>query len=520
MPSRPHASRARRARRDLRRARVAAVVLVLLVLAGCSGAKHQAEVKPPASPTASADVPAALAPFYDQQLEWTACGDFDCATAQVPVDYTDPANGSLGLALKRSSATGGDPVGSVLVPPGGPGVSGGDLVAAAPERFGKDLLREYDVVGFDPRGVARSEPISCVDGPQMDVLLSTDFDYSTDAGVQQAEDAYGAFSAGCEARSGKLLGHVDTSSAARDMDVLRAALGDDTLAYLGFSYGTELGATYAALFPERVGRMVLDGAVDPTLSDKEIALGQAQGFESALRAYVTDCQAGRGCPLTGDIDNGMRQVHDLLDRATRSPLPTGSDRRLTGSLAFAGIAQTLYENGFWKYLTQGLTAALQDNDGSVLLAIADFYYDRQPDGTYASNQTEAFWSVGCLDSRDDPDVDTMRADAAEIEAAAPTVGRFFGYGGVVCAQWPQPAVGPLDSYAAKGAPPILVIGTTNDPATPYAWAESLASTLSTGHLLTYEGEGHTAYGRSNDCIIETVDAFMLAGTVPEEGKRC
>lgn len=508
-----------RAPRDLRRAPVVAAVLVLLVLAGCSGAKHQAEVTPPSSPTGTEDVPAELASFYEQQLEWTECGEFDCATAQVPIDYADPEAGSVGLALKRYAATGGDPIGSVLINPGGPGVSGVDFVEVAPERFGKDLVREYDIVGFDPRGAARSEPIECVDDPQMDALVSTDFDYATDEGIQEAKDAYGEFGAGCEERSGELLAHVDTISVARDLDVLRAALGDETLAYMGFSYGTELGATYAELFPQRVGRLVLDGALDPTLSNEELNVGQAAGFESALRAYIADCQAGRDCPLSGDLDDGLGQVSDLLERATRTPLPTGTDRRLTGQLAFTGIAQALYDNEFWPYLTQALTAALRENDGSVLLAFADIYNGREPDGTFDSI-LPTFWSVGCLDGPSDPDVAVMRAEAKEIEEVAPTVGLYFSYSGKVCAQWPVPPVGDLDSYDAEGAPPILVIGTTNDPATPYAWAESLASTLSSGELLTYEGEGHTAYGRSNDCIIEAVDAFMLAGTVPAEGTRC
>ena len=317
-----------------------------------------------------------------------------------------------------------------------------------------------------------------------------------------------------------LLGHVDTRSAARDLDVLRAALGDETLSYLGFSYGTLLGATYAGLFPETVGRMVLDGAVDPTLERAELGLGQAIGFEGALRAYVEDCLAGDDCPLTGSVDQALQQVSGLVDQARRSPLRTESGRALTGSLAFTGVAVALYDEEFWPPLTQALTAALRQDDGTILLALADLYNDRNEDGTFASNSMEAFIAVSCLDSVESPDPAEMRATAAELAEAAPTVGRFFGYNGVVCASWPHPPVGEVGPITAEGAPPIVVIGTTNDPATPYVWAEGLAEQLSSGVLLTYEGEGHTAYGRSNDCIAAAVDAYLLEGTVPADGTRC
>ena len=248
--------------------------------------------------------------------------------------------------------------------------------------------------------------------------------------------------------------------------------------------------------------------------------GQAVGFENALRAYITDCQAGPRCPLDGSVDDGLAQISRLFERANANPLPTGTDRALTRSLAFSGIALPLYAQSYWPLLTQALTAALDNNDGSMLLQLADQYYDRQPDGTFSTNSTVAFNAINCLDNPGSADVATMRSEAAQIEAAAPTVGYFFGYGGTVCAEWPVPAVGALDSYAAEGAAPILVVGTTGDPATPYAWAEELADLLSSATLLTYEGEGHTAYGSSNDCIADTVDAYLLTGAVPADGTRC
>jgi len=499
---------------------VAAVGVLALLLAGCGSLKHQVGVARVATPSGTSTVEAGLQPFYDQAIDWKACDKFQCATAKVPIDYADPTAGSIRLALKRASATGGAAIGSLLINPGGPGASGVDLVDRAVTTVGKDVLAKYDVVGFDPRGVARSNPVKCMDAASTDKLLSADFDYSTDAGIAAAEAAYTAMGKACAANTGPLLAHVDTVSAARDMDVLRAALGDETLTYLGYSYGTALGATYAGLFPHRVGRMVLDGALDPKLSPDELGLGQAAGFEGALRAYVADCQGGAKCPLTGNVDEGLAKIHNLVERARRSPLPTGTDRSLTGTLAFYGIAVTLYDNASWSVLTQALTAALGKNDGSVLLHLADLYNDRNADGTFSSNSTEAFTAINCLDGTSSTDVGDMRAEAAKIEQVAPTLGYFFGYGGVVCAGWPYPPTGKVKPITADGAPPILVVGTTDDPATPYAWAQGLASELSSGVLLTFQGEGHTAYGRSNDCIAAAVDAYLLAGTVPADGKRC
>lgn len=493
----------------------------LLALAGCSPSKVQSSVTPDPTASSSASTATGVDRFYGQQLSWTDCGDsIQCATATVPLDWADPDGEVIQLAVNRHVAT-GDRLGSLLINPGGPGGSGIEaLKSIALGRFGADVIERYDLVGFDPRGVGESAPVTCVDGPAMDAIVSTDFDFTTDEGIAAAEAAYGAFGAACLDNTGPVLGHVDTTSAARDMDVLRSALGDDTLNYVGYSYGTQLGATYAALFPERVGRVVLDGALDPTLTSDQVGAGQAAGFESALRAYVTDCQAGKSCPLTGTVDHGLAQIKQLLDRAREQPLSTGTDRPLTGMLAFSGIALPLYDQTNWQYLTTALKAAIQDNDGSVLLQLADLYYDRSSDGTYSTNSTAAFWAIGCLDGRATTDVAQMRAEAAAVEAVAPTVGYYFAYGGVICAQWPVPEVGPLDSYTAEGAAPIVVIGTTNDPATPYAWAQSLADLLSSATLLTYEGEGHTAYGRSNSCIGDAVDSYLIDGTVPADGTRC
>ncbi|GAA2722042.1 alpha/beta hydrolase [Cellulomonas aerilata] len=463
----------------------------------------------------------ALAPFYEQTLQWTACGDLQCTTARVPIDYADPAAGSIDLALNRLPASSGEAVGSLLVNPGGPGASGVEFVSAGgSERVSERVRDRYDLVGFDPRGVQSSAPVTCLDDAAKDELLSRDFDFSTDAGIEEARAAYRALGEACAENTGSLLGHVDTVSAARDLDVLRAALGDESLTYLGYSYGTSLGANYAELFPDRVGRLVLDGALDPRLDAAEVGRQQAVGFENALRAYVEDCQGGESCPLTGSVDEGMAQVAELLDRARRNPLETESGRPLTATLAFYGIAFTLYDDANWGVLTDALTQALRGDDGTFLLYIADLYNERNEDGSFASNKTEAFTAVNCLDGAPSSDPAQMSAEAAQVREVAPTVASFFSYGGVVCQDWPYPASGSAGPLTAPGAAPIVVIGTTNDPATPYVWAQGLAEQLESGVLVTWEGEGHTAYGRSNDCVADAVDGYLLEGTVPEDGLTC
>ena len=318
-----------------------------------------------------------------------------------------------------------------------------------------------------------------------------------------------------------MLEHVDTGSAARDMDLLRALLGDEKLTYLGYSYGTQLGGTYAALFPERVGRLVLDGAVDYTLEADELSAGQAEGFERALRAYVTDCMAGARCPLTGSVDDGLKQIRELTERAFTDPLPTqDAGRVLTRTLAFYGIAITLYADESWPVLTQALAMALQRNDGSGLLSLADAYNSRDFDGGFQDNSTEAFTAIGCADGRAPADLAHMQAERDKILAVAPTLGESFAWNALVCAGWPTPAKPFTADPSAPGAAPIVVIGTTNDPATPYEWSQSLAKTLESGVLLSWEGEGHTAYGRSNECIAGAVDAYLLDGTVPQDGLVC
>jgi len=522
-------------RRPAAARRLAAFAAAVVTLAGCSpttSTKEQVAIHPHASQTAATDPSSASAarpvkppkgfePYYQQRVTWQHCDmTFECATVTAPTDWSDPSSAPIKLALERHAAT-GNRIGSLLVNPGGPGASGTDFVGYAPYLFGKDVLAAYDVVGFDPRGVGRSSAVTCLSDADWDRFTAASFPSTTPAGRDAVEAAYESLGAACASGTGDLLDHVDTVSAARDLDMVRAVLGEDKLDYLGFSYGTQLGSTYAALFPGHVGRMVLDGAIDPTLTPEQEVTGQAAGFEQAARSYVADCQGGSDCPLSGSVDDGVAQIGRLLDGLLARPMPTGDvSRPLTQSLGLFGIIYPLYAQSLWPTLTSALDDAINRGDGSGLLANADSYNSRDSDGTYADNSGVAFIAISCQDSRESSDPADMAAQAAELDKVAPTFGRFLAYGGLTCEHWPAPVV-PLEAdVAAPGAPPIVVVGTTGDPATPYSWAQGLATVLDSGVLVTYDGEGHTAYGSSNDCVLEAVDDYLVDGVVPADGTLC
>ncbi len=472
-------------------------------------------------PTAQADpgVGEGLEEFYTQQIDWSECDSGECANLRVPIDYAAPEAGSIELALLRVAAQ-GQRQGSLVVNPGGPGASGVDYAEAAGFIVSPAVGEAYDIVGFDPRGVARSAPIACYSDAEMDDLLGSDPSPDDEAEQAQIDSLLEDFADSCWQAAPDLLGHVSTVEAAKDMDVLRAALGEDQLDYLGASYGTFLGTTYAALFPDRVGRFVLDGALDPTLSNLEIGRGQAGGFEQATRSYVQDCIDSGDCPLGDDVDAGMQRLTQFLDEVDADPLPVEGDTvgELTEGWALLGIVVAMYDQSAWPILTDALERAF-DGDGSRLMFLANIYADRSAEGEYNGNGNQAIYAVNCLDR---PAVDQGRTDEeirADFEQVAPTFGRYLAGEGA-CEYWPAQASATIEDYSAAGAAPILVIGTTGDPATPYEWAQNLAEILDSGVLISYEGEGHTAYGRSNSCVDDAVDGYLLDGTVPEDGLSC
>jgi pimeloyl-ACP methyl ester carboxylesterase len=511
-----------------RRGRPALLGLVALGLAaGCSlGGSGGGETAPaPPASVSPAPVPADLTAFYGQKIAWQGCGgEFQCGRLTVPVDYEKPDGQTLQLALIRLKATDpGDRVGSLVINPGGPGGSGVQYARAARSVLSERVRERYDVVGFDPRGVASSDPVQCLTDAQTDTLVASDPTPDDDAEAARTVELAKMLAAGCEKRAGDLLAHVGTKDAAKDIDVLRAALGDARLYYLGKSYGTFLGATYAQEFPKNVGRMVLDGAIDPALESEQVDLGQARGFEQATRAFVADCVKGRGCPLGSDLDRGMARLRQLLTQLDSSPLPTRDPARpLTEGLGSLGVAVAMYDEGYWPTLRAALSQAF-GGDGSALLQLSDVYTERDSKGHYASNQNTVIYAVNCLDrpyrGAGDP-VAEAQQDVKAFSKQAPTWGSFLAWSELPCAYWPvKPQTGPA-AIRAEGSGPIVVVGTTRDPATPYAWAQGLAKQLANGHLLTYEGDGHTAYRRGSRCIDKAVDAYLLRGDVPKDGTRC
>jgi pimeloyl-ACP methyl ester carboxylesterase len=473
------------------------------------------------SPPPTVDAPEGLARYYAQRPLWKRCGDgMRCATVEVPLDYDAPDGESIELSVARRPASDTDRrLGSLLVNPGGPGASGVDYARDAEYVVSDALLRRYDIVGFDPRGVGDSTPVTCLSDRRIDTYLAADGSPDDRSEERQLVTLARGLARGCAEESGPLLAHVGTEDAARDMDVLRAAVGDERLNFLGKSYGTFLGATYAELFPDRVGRLVLDGALDPRRSSEEVNLEQAKGFEVALRAFVDDCLAGDDCPLPGGRAAALRTIDGILARADERPLRSDEGRPVTQALVLLGIVASLYdEEGGWPVLALALEEALE-GDGSTLLALADYYTDRE-DGTYLTNANEAIYAVTCVDRPEQDGVAAVRRLAKEYAAESPRFGSYLAWTALPCTFWPVPPQGEPGPLRARGAAPILVIGTLRDPATPYAWAVGLAEQLESGVLLAWDGDGHTAYLRGSDCVNDAVDAYLLRGDVPVDGKRC
>ena len=506
-------------------AALAGATVALFVLSGCSLADAVGGGAPSVSVTPQSPPPGSesLASFYGQRLEWSDCEGAECATLTVPIDYDAPQGDTIEIALVKVPAKRWSKrIGSLVVNPGGPGGSGVDYARAADVIVGKGVRDAYDVVGFDPRGVQRSAPIDCVTDSELDTFLGSD-PTPDDAAEEQAfaRTARG-FAQSCGRTAGPLLGHVSTVDAARDLDVLRAVLGEEKLTYLGKSYGTYLGTTYAGLFPEQVGRMVLDGVVPPDLSSEEINLGQAQGFELATREWAAYCVQEGDCPLGGSVDEVMAGLRTFLASVDESPLPRTGDNavpRLTEGWASIGIAAAMYDPGAWRALVDAMTDAV-GGDGTSLMQLANQYADRNPGGQYAGNIMEVIYAVNCLDKPDTDDVEDRRRLAEESQEVAPTWGPFLMWSSLPCGFWPVPPTGTPAEVSAEGADPIVVIGTTRDPATPYAWAVRLREQLADAALITFDGDGHTAYTRSNGCVDDAVDAYYLEGTVPKDGLRC
>jgi pimeloyl-ACP methyl ester carboxylesterase len=462
--------------------------------------------------------PATLQAFYTQKLAWHSCAKgFQCASLRVPLDYANPTGATIEIAVVRDATSSKSRLGSVVLNPGGPGASGIDYAEVEAPTISATLGHAFDVVSFDPRGVGQSAPVKCLTAKQLDQWVAFEGNPDDPASVAEQDQLAKNFAAGCVAKSSALLDHVSSVDTARDLDVLRAALGDAKLTYIGASYGTFLGAMYAQLFPSNVRALVLDGALDPAASASDLDHVQAQGFELALKSYIATCVKSSNCPLGTSTASAEPRLDSWLAGLQAKPLPGSGGRVLTAALAVGGTAAALYSPNSWGELSSALRDAFGGQpDG--LLALSDEIDGRQSDGSY-NNLIESNTAINCVDRPGlGPNMAAYAREAAAGAADGPTFGEFIDWGNVACADWPvapELAPGPINP---AGAPPILVIGTLRDPATPYQWAQALAKEVN-GPLLTYNGDGHTAFLRSS-CVDAVVKAYLTMLTTPVAGKTC
>ncbi|MGD7705086.1 alpha/beta hydrolase [Microlunatus sp. Y2014] len=449
-----------------------------------------------------------LSRYTEQEVDWQNCGQrLECAEIAVPLDHDDPDGVAITLAVKRYDGGSGTQ-GSIFLNPGGPGGSGYSM----PDSYGQFFAGEFDTIGWDPRGVGRSTPVKCFNGADLEKFYELDSTPDDETEERELAEGTRAFTMSCLALSGRLLEHVSTVETVKDLDLMRRVVGDEKLTYLGFSYGTEIGAVYAQLFPQHVGRLVLDSAVNIT---QNASIIQAQGFDRALGNFAQWCADGN-CEFGNSADAVITRITDFLDDLDANPLPVG-DRELTQSLGALGVLTPLYQDErVWPYLRTALGQAFA-GDGSMLLRYADSYNRRDADGQYGQ-MLFAFNAVRCLDEGDGG-LAGAEQEAAEAAAKAPVFGTHLGPD-LMCAMWPVPAREPVGKITGPGAPPILVVGTTGDSATPYEYAEWMAAQLESGVLLTLDGEGHGAFGGPSACINDAVLTYLTTGRTPPEGTVC
>jgi pimeloyl-ACP methyl ester carboxylesterase len=491
--------------------------VALVMVASCSGDSSGSptdESTPTIAETTTPD-------FVPSKFSWEPCAGAEpdsvvtCSTLEVPYDYADPQVGSFTLFVKKRSVE--DPskrIGSLLVNPGGPGFGGSSLADDAYYYFSSDLLERFDIIAWDPRGTGESTPaVDCVD--TYDEYFGLDSPPDNEEEIQALVDAAQKFSDACLERSGEILPYISTADSARDMNSIRLALGEDKVSYLGFSYGSELGATWTTLFPDTVRAAVLDGAVDPDSNSTDEGKSQAKGFEQQLTAFLAQCSARVSCKFHngGDAEGAFDK---LLADIDANPLVVSKDRTpVTQGVAYTAVAQAMYSDFYWPQLAAALSDA-QRGDGAGLLSLNDQYYQRQDDGTYG-NELEAFLSISCLDDPGARSVEEVNSKVEEYVAVAPRLGANFGYG-YGCALWPVPPA-PRVEITGKGAGPIVVVGTTGDAATPLESTRKMAKKLEQGILIVVSANQHTGYG-ANACVTTAVDDYLIDLVVPTNDLTC
>ncbi len=460
------------------------------------------------------DYPKTLSGYYAQEIDWKSCRqDFQCATLAVPIDYTKLSTGTFEIALLKYEARTSKKLGSLIVNPGGPGGSGVDYAYAAEYIFSPAILDRYDIVGFDPRGVSRSAPIRCLTDKELDANNNSDSKPDNEAEFQQFLQDTKRYVEKCKDKNKYLISY-STANVARDLDILREALGDKQLNYMGKSYGTYLGTLYAQFFPEKVGRVVLDGAVDPSISNFQQTLTQAVGFDQAFTSFAAECFERKNCTLPKDKDAAIAEMQKLFNQAAKKPLPVKSESRrtLSESMMVLGTASAMYDSQTgWPRLRKAIAEA-QIGFGDTFLKLADEYTGRQNDGSYPNNEFDSGAVIDCLDFNEPRTVEQIRIDAQAFATKAPLFGPYLAYGGVTCKFFNQANEVTIEPMATTN--PVIVIGTTGDPATPYEWAQGLSKLLTNSRLISLTGDGHTGQGQGNACIDDQIDDFYLTGKAP------
>ncbi|MEO9138761.1 MAG: alpha/beta hydrolase [Jatrophihabitans sp.] len=443
---------------------------------------------------------------------------FGCATISVPLDYSKPSGKTIDLTMvKVHDSANTNPIGSLLVNPGGPGGSGIELGVGLAAQLSDTILSHFDIIGFDPRGVGASSPIRCLSDTEKDELNAASPDVRTAAGFREARAAAAKVATACTDKYGPALADYNTVQTAKDMDRIRQSVGDPKMNFLGFSYGTELGSIYAHLFPGRIRVAVLDGAVDPLTDDITSFANQLDGFEKAFDQFAAYCVKTTPC---SDIGNPRQAVYKIAATSMKAPIPSsaaGETRKATSSLVYTGVLSALYSRSSWPTLGAALKSAL-GGDSSGLLSLADQYNQRSPDGTYA-NISDANTTIGCNDSKPGPSDATIRATTTSWAKRFPIFGLWSAPSLFSCQQWqPDRTVVPLPKAATPHT--VLVIGNINDPATPYQGAIDLAKTMGNAEVLTWDGEGHTSFLQGSTCIDNYVDSYLVDGTLPPVNTTC
>ena len=469
---------------------------------------------------ASSTTPPTTNAVSSNEIVWGKClgdpaGKSECGELAVPFDYDNPTVGSFTLFLTRLPATDSvKKIGSMLVNPGGPGFGGSGVARDAEYYFSSELIERFDVIGWDPRGTGKSTPaVNCID--EYDEYFGIDSTPETPEEKQAIVDLSQKFNDQCVNRSGEILPYISTQATARDMDSIRQALGEEKITYFGFSYGSELGATWATMFPNTVRAAILDGASDPNATSLDQGLAQARGFEKQLDAFLAACSKRVSCAFHSK-GNSAVALDELLAEIDEAPIVVTANRTpVTQGVMYTALAQSMYSDELWPALERALADAVK-GDGAGLLKLYDDYYQRKPGGTYG-NELEAFLAISCLDDPGPTSVAAVDEQIPVFTKAAKRFGESFAYG-YSCALWPIPQVQRLE-ITGKGAGPIVVIGTTGDAATPIESSRNAAKALEGGIFLTVTADQHTGYGL-NKCVVSAVDRYLIDLTPPPVGKVC